>query len=429
MNSRYVAAKALHKVLKDHVSLTLALDEVLPAIESKKDRAFVQALCFGVMRWYFYLDALLSLLTRKAIKDLDIKILALLGLYQIKFMRVKSHAAVSETVSAVRKKKWARPLLNGILRTYLREQEGLDNQVDRGDLSVREAHPPWFVCCLLDQWPEQALSVLQANNRQPPMVIRVNPRFFSRVDYQAILAEQEISTVVSPYCPSALILDKPIDVGFLPGFLDGHATVQDSAAQLAATILDLHPRQRVLDVCAAPGGKTTHILEVEPGLESVVAVDIDAQRLSRVKENLVRLGLEALLLIGDATHPEDWWDGVLFDRILLDAPCSATGVIRRHPDIKWLRQTTDVDAIVSVQQEILKACWSLLRPGGRLVYATCSVLQQENEEQITGFLKCYQDAFSVTIDASWGQERLHGRQILTGTDDMDGFYYAVIEKH
>jgi 16S rRNA (cytosine967-C5)-methyltransferase len=428
VNSRYIAAKALYKVLKESVSLTSVLDELLPAVESKKDRAFIQALCFGVMRWYFYLDALLGLLTRKPIKDLEIKILALIGLYQIRSMRVKPHAAVSETVSAVRKKSWARPLLNGILRTYLRGQEGFDGQVNESDLSTREAHPAWLVHLVVEQWPEQALSVLQANNRQPPMVIRVNPKHYTRVEYLDVLAGQSISAVLSPHCPSALILDQPVVVEYLPGFSEGCASVQDSAAQLAATLLALQPGQRVLDICAAPGGKTTHILEMEPALGSVVALDIDAHRLSRVKENLVRLALDAVLLVGDASRPEDWWDGVLFDRILLDAPCSATGVVRRHPDIKWLRQPEDLDAIVLVQQEILRASWALLRSGGRLVYATCSILQQENERQVMQFLEYQQDAVSVTIDAAWGQERPCGRQILTGSDDMDGFYYAVIEK-
>ena len=428
MNSRYIAAKALYKVLKESVSLTSVLDELLPAVESKKDRAFIQALCFGVMRWYFYLDALLGLLTRKPIKDLEIKILALIGLYQIRSMRVKPHAAVSETVSAVRKKSWARPLLNGILRTYLRGQEGFDGQVNESDLSIREAHPAWLVHLIVEQWPEQALAVLQANNRQPPMVIRVNPKYYTCVEYLDVLAGQAISAVLSPHCPSALILDQPVVVEHLPGFSEGCASVQDSAAQLAATLLALQPGQRVLDICAAPGGKTTHILEMEPALGSVVALDIDAHRLSRVKENLVRLALDAVLLVGDASRPEDWWDGVLFDRILLDAPCSATGVVRRHPDIKWLRQPEDLDAIVLVQQEILRASWALLRSGGRLVYATCSILQQENERQVMQFLEYQQDAVSVTIDAAWGQERPCGRQILTGSDDMDGFYYAVIEK-
>ena len=428
MNSRYIAAKALYKVLKESVSLTSVLDELLPAVESKKDRAFIQALCFGVMRWYFYLDALLGLLTRKPIKDLEIKILALIGLYQIRSMRVKPHAAVSETVSAVRKKSWARPLLNGILRTYLRGQEGFDGQVNESDLSIREAHPAWLVHLIVEQWPEQALAVLQANNRQPPMVIRVNPKYYTCVEYLDVLAGQAISAVLSPHCPSALILDQPVVVEHLPGFSEGCASVQDSAAQLAATLLALQPGQRVLDICAAPGGKTTHILEMEPALGSVVALDIDAHRLSRVKENLVRLALDAVLLVGDASRPEDWWDGVLFDRILLDAPCSATGVVRRHPDIKWLRQPEDLDAIVLVQQEILRASWALLQPGGRLVYATCSILQQENERQVMQFLEYQQDAVSVTIDAAWGQERPCGRQILTGSDDMDGFYYAVIEK-
>ncbi|MDP7536656.1 MAG: 16S rRNA (cytosine(967)-C(5))-methyltransferase RsmB [Methylococcales bacterium] len=427
MNSRHIAAKALYKVLKDNVSLTLALDELLGG-ESKKDSAFIQALCFGVMRWYFYLEALLGVLTRKPIKDLDIKILALIGLYQIKFMRVKPHAAVSETVSAVRKKSWARPLLNALLRRYLREQEALDQQINTLDLPIREAHPVWMVEMLVEQWPDQAHAILKANNQQPPMTIRVNPKYYTQTQYQAVLASQAINATMVSHCSSALVLEKPIAVERLPGFSEGHSFVQDSAAQLAVTVLDLQPGQRVLDVCAAPGGKTTHILETEPALAAVVALDIDANRLSRVKENLERLALDAELVRGDASRPEDWWDGVLFDRILLDAPCSATGVVRRHPDIKWLRQPKDIAAIVELQQKIMCAIWALLKPGGRLVYATCSVLQQENEEQVVQFLASQEDADSVAITAAWGQARRCGRQILTGDDGMDGFFYAVIVK-
>ena len=428
MNSRHIAAKALHKVLKDNVSLTLALDELLGRVESKKDSAFIQALCFGVMRWYSYLEALLGVLTRKPIKDLDIKILALIGLYQIKFMRVKPHAAVSETVSAVRKKSWARPLLNALLRRYLREQEALDRQINALDLPIREAHPSWMVEMLVEQWPDQASSILTANNQPPPMAIRVNPKYYTQTQYQAVLADHAINATRVSHCSSALILEKPMAVEQLPGFSEGHSFVQDSAAQLAATLLDLQPGQRVLDVCAAPGGKTTHILETEPALEAVVALDIDAHRLSRVKENLERLALDAELLLGDASRPEDWWDGVLFDRILLDAPCSATGVVRRHPDIKWLRQPEDIAVIVELQQKILCAIWALLKPGGRLVYATCSVLQQENEKQVMQFLASQEDADTVAINAAWGQARPCGRQILTGDDGMDGFFYAVIVK-
>ena len=231
-------------------------------------------------------------------------------------------------------------------------------------------------------------------------------------------------------CPSALILEKPVAVELLPGFIDGLASVQDVAAQLAAGLLDVKPGQRVLDVCAAPGGKAAHILETQPQLKELVAVDIDSNRLLRVDDTLQRLNLPATLITGDAQMPQDWWDGQLFERILLDAPCSALGVIRRHPDIKLLRRAEDIETLQALQQNILCAIWPLLAPGGLLVYATCSILKQENEQQIATFLASHADAKEIIIEeTTWGIKASHGRQIITGTGSMDGFYYAKLVKN
>ncbi|RQW78547.1 MAG: 16S rRNA (cytosine(967)-C(5))-methyltransferase RsmB, partial [Methylococcus sp.] len=244
----------------------------------------------------------------------------------------------------------------------------------------------------------------------------------------AQLAEHGLHAHGSPACPTAITLDQPMPVEAIPGFRQGELSVQDAAAQFAAEVLQAGPGQRVLDVCAAPGGKTAHILESCPEVAEVVAVDISAERLKRVQDNLDRIGVRAQLLAGDATRPEAWWNGQLFDRILVDAPCSATGVIRRHPDIKLLRQPEDIPELAQTQQRILDAIWPLLAPGGVLVYATCSVLRQENEDVIGKFLQDHADAVEAPIIADWGQLAEHGRQILPGEHNMDGFFYARLLK-
>jgi 16S rRNA (cytosine967-C5)-methyltransferase len=277
-------------------------------------------------------------------------------------------------------------------------------------------------------WPEQALNILLENNRQPPMVLRVNLSKVSRERYLQLLTEQDITAQTVSFCPSAIILDKPVPVDLLPGFADGSVSVQDTAAQLAAGLLGVQPGHRVLDVCAAPGGKTAHILESQSQLKELVAVDIDESRMQRVSENLQRLKLQAKLVVGDAANPLSWWDGKPFDRILLDAPCSALGVIRRHPDIKLLRRAEDIGQLQALQKTILQAVWPLLAPGGVMVYATCSILKQENEQQVKAFLAEHSDAVELSIDADWGTAGACGRQILTGESAMDGFYYARISK-
>jgi len=427
LNTRLVAARVLFRVLQDGQSLTAALDNAFLAIESGKDRAFIQALCYGVCRQYHRLDYILSQLLDKPLKDTEVKALALVGLYQLKYMRVKPHAAVSETVLAARKKPWAKSLINAVLRTYLREQEELEHKADKIQVAAL-SHPDWLIKQIERDWPEQALNIFLENNLQPPMVLRVNLAKVSREQYLQLLTGQNVEAEIVSFCPAAIKLDKPVPVDILPGFADGLVSVQDTAAQLAAGLLDVRPGHRVLDVCAAPGGKAAHILESQPQLKELVAVDIDESRMHRVSENCRRLKLQATLMVGDAANPSGWWDGKPFDRILLDAPCSALGVIRRHPDIKLLRRAEDIQQLQALQQSILKAVWPLLASGGLMVYATCSILKQENEQQVKAFLAEHGDAVELPINAGWGTSGACGRQIFTGESAMDGFYYACISK-
>ena len=427
MNTRLIAAKVLTSVIRDGQSLTAALNNTLGVVESDKDRAFIQALCYGVCRNFHRLDYILSQMLDKPLKDLDVKALALIGLYQLKFMRVKSHAAVSETVLAARKKPWAKALINALLRSYLRGQEGFEQKADNVK-SALVSHPDWLIQQIEQDWPMQAQQIFQQNNEQPPMALRVNLANISQDQYLQKLRDQGIEAEAVSFCRSAILLNKPAVVDILPGFNEGWVSVQDTAAQLAAELLDVQIGHRVLDVCAAPGGKAAHILEHQPKVRELVAVDIDKLRLQRVNDNFQRLKLSAKLIVGDASKPEDWWDGQLFDRILLDVPCSALGVIRRHPDIKLLRRAEDINTLQVLQKRIMTAVWSLLAPGGIMLYATCSILKQENEQQIEAFLATNTNAIEVPINADWGLVRRYGRQILTGESAMDGFYYALIRK-
>ncbi|MGZ4957691.1 MAG: 16S rRNA (cytosine(967)-C(5))-methyltransferase RsmB [Methylomonas sp.] len=429
MNLRGCAAQVLSRVITDGQSLTAALETTLPKFKDSKDRAFIQALCYGVIRHYFALDFILKQLLGKPLKakDGDIRALLLVGLYQLQHMRVKPHAAVSETVAATKHKPWARSLVNAVLRQYLRDTEALERAC-ASDAQARLNHPDWMIRQLKQCWPEEAEQILLANDQAPPMALRVNLLQGSRGEYLDLLTEQGIAAHTVACCDSALLLDQPIGVEFLPGFNQGRVSVQDLAAQLAAKLLDVQPGQRVLDLCAAPGGKTAAILERQPEVQSLLAVDVAEQRLSRVTDNLQRLKLKADTLVADASQPETWAAGRQFERILLDAPCSGFGVIRRHPDIKLLRRETDIAALQSLQSRILEAAWQMLVPGGVLLYATCSVLKQENELQIEEFLSHHADAEEIPIHGAWGTARPHGRQILTGNLQMDGFYYARLGK-
>ena len=427
MNTRSLAANALVRVVGEGKSLTDALEEILPKIPRDIDRALVQALCFGVARWYCRLDFILGQLVAKPIRDKEVRLLALLGLYQLEYTRVKPHAAVAETVSALEGKIWAKPLLNAVLRNFIRERERLLALAD-ADECAAFSHPAWLIGKTRKSWPQQCAAILEQANRQPPLTLRVNQRLASRKDYLLALGQAGIMAHSCRFAESAVTLENPVAVQSLPGFAKGEVSVQDEAAQLAAGLLELDSGHRVLDVCAAPGGKTLHILESRADLGEVVALDISAARLARIDENLARAGVVATVLCGDALEPGDWWDGRPFDRILLDAPCSATGVIRRHPDIKLLRQPEDIPRLVDLQRRILDRVWPLLAVGGLMVYATCSVLKEENEHQISGFLRNHPDAGELAIEAGWGSPRQHGRQILSGDDGMDGFYYARLAK-
>ncbi len=423
-NVRRLAAQVLAKVNQGR-----SLNDVLPPVLESltgRDRAFLQALCFVSLRHYHRLDFILAQLLQKPIKDTEIHALALAGLAQINNMEVKPHAAVSETVSAAGRKRWARSLLNALLRNYLRRRVLLDKAAD-SDYQASVSHPAWLRRRIEHAWPQHAASIFAANNSQPPMVLRLNLGQSKREDYLKQLYSAGITARILEGGAAAIELVHPVEVNELPGFSRGKVSVQDGAAQLAAPLLSVREGMRVLDVCAAPGGKTAHILETCPDLGELVALDVSRARLEKVKENLVRLGESSRvrLICADARN-RDWWDGRRFDRILLDAPCSATGVIRRHPDIKVLRKDEDIDRLATQQQEILESVWPLLAEGGVLLYATCSILPEENERQIQGFTARHPDARVLPIEADWGIPAGSGRQILPGK--MDGFYYARLEK-
>ncbi len=428
-NVRVAAVKALLPVVKQQESLSGTLPFQQEQV-AEKDRGLLQELCFGTLRWLTRLEGIRNQLVSKPFKakDRDVDLLLLLGLYQLIYTRIPAHAAINETVAGAKllKKDWAKGLLNGCLRRFQREEEELIAQLQRSD-AARLAHPNWLLQQLQQDWPEQWPAAVDANNQHPPMILRVNHSQSRRDDYLAKLAEAEIAAVACDFAPDAIRLEKATDVTRLPGFDQGMISVQDEAAQLAADLLQLQPGQRVLDACAAPGGKTAHMLEREPSL-SVVAVDSEANRLKRVEENFQRLQLSAELHCSDITQLDNWWDGQQFDRILLDAPCSATGVIRRHPDIKWLRRKTDIPALAELQQSMLQLLWKTLKPGGILVYATCSVLAMENARNIETFLTQSDARLIGPVDAPYGLDTSFGQQLLPQPEGHDGFFYAVLQK-
>lgn len=431
MSARFAAAKVLKDVIDSGESLSKALPKRLRLVSDSKQHALVQELSFGVLRWLPRLEAIAALLLEKPLRsrDRDIYCLLLIGFYQLLYLRVPDHAAISETVAAARqlKKDWATKLINAVLRNLQRNTEQIIRQIDSHE-PTRLAHPDWLLHILKNDWPEHWQEIVAANNCYPPMTIRVNKIKSARSQYLGKLEEINCNAQPSAHTQQGIDLNTPMDVQQLPGFKAGEVSVQDAAAQQAAVLLKLKPGLRVLDVCAAPGGKTAHILETEPQLKELVAVEIDARRLIMLRENLARLGLNATLVSGDAGQTNSWWDGQLFDRILLDAPCSATGVIRRHPDIKVLRQAEDIKPVCETQKDLLDAVWPLLKTNGILLYVTCSVLAEENEQQISGFLQRHTTAKNRQIEEKWGQSLRYGRQILPGSDNMDGFYFACLEK-
>jgi len=430
-DARAVAAHVLVQVVDGGRSLTDALPECMKTIQDARHRALIQEISYGTLRWYYRLDGLLGQLLRKPLKkkDADLHCLLLTGLYQLDQLAMPQRVAVNETVQATRSlnKQWASGLANAVLRGYQRQSAELEKAIAE-DVIARYAHPGWIIELLKADWPDNWQDIVAANNARPPFSLRVNQQRLSRDEYLDKLSEQQLTAKPLKFLSYGILLEKPVPVDMLPGFSDGYVAVQDGAAQLVPGLLALEPGQRVLDACAAPGGKTAHILETGVELAGLTAIDIDSRRLNRVAENLLRLGLQADLVLGDASDPDQWWDGHHFDRILLDAPCSATGVIRRHPDIKLLRKPADITSLASRQAQLLQTLWPLLTPGGMLLYCTCSVLQEENSGQIEHFLMKQPDAVESVIDAGWGRACKYGRQLLPGENDMDGFYFACLRK-
>ncbi|MEX6500581.1 16S rRNA (cytosine(967)-C(5))-methyltransferase RsmB [Pseudomonas zhanjiangensis] len=430
MNPRLAAARALSAVLSGKASLGSSLPAQLDRVEPR-DRGLTQELAFGTARWQPRLAALADKLLQKPFKatDKDVEALLLVGLYQLLYTRIPPHAALGETVGCADKlkKPWAKALINAVLRRAQREGTQLLAELEH-DPMVRTAHPRWLQKALKAHWPEHWEAICAANNAHPPLILRVNRRQGSRDAYLAELQAAGLDAEACRYSGDGIRLLQACDVTSLPGFAEGRISVQDEAAQLAAELLELAPGQRVLDACCAPGGKTCHLLEAEPQLAGVVAVDLEQKRLVRVRENLARLGLNAELIAADARAVERWWDGQAFQRILLDAPCSATGVIRRHPDIKLTRQAEDIPALAQLQGELLDALWPTLAVGGILLYATCSTLPTENSEVIEAFLARTPGARELAIAGPFGLAQPHGRQLLAQADGHDGFYYAKLIK-
>lgn len=407
------------------------LDRVIARVEPsvrERDRALLRELCYGSLRWHVQLAALIKPLLQKPLKarDSDIEQLLVVGAYQLLHTRIPAHAAINSVVEASRhlQKNWAAGLINAVMRKIQRESEERLAQLAP---SQRTAHPQWFWETIRKAWPHSAEPIFAANNAHPPMCLRVNSLRSGRDEYLQLLSAQGINASACEVSVSGLTLEQPCAVDALPGFNDGVVSVQDEAAQLAAFLLDVQSNQRVLDACCAPGGKTAHILETQPSAQ-MWALDVSSERLQRVTANLARLNLSAKIIAGDALTPTLWWDGVAFDRILLDAPCSGTGVIRRHPDIKLLRTPTDIDQFAAVQTQLLETLWPLLAPRGYLLYATCSVMPKENTEVVEQFCATHAEAEHITIEAEWGVAQPAGRQLLPAVNGSDGFYYALLRK-
>lgn len=428
INLRATAANIIYKVAEHGCSLSDVLPDAVTQFNDPRDRALLQAICYGVCRWYFRLDAIANLLLEKPLKpkDQDVYALLLVGLYQLMEMRIPAYAAVTETVAATKdlKKIWAKGLINGLLREYQRHEEEIKNEESP---EITYSHPEWMFEEIRATYPDTWQEILTANNQHPPFALRVNLQRMSRAAYLEKLVAQDIKAQIIPETSAGIVLDEAIDVLQLPGFAAGEVSVQDGAAQLAAEVLQLQPNLRVLDACAAPGGKVAHMLEMQDNLDCV-AIDYDSERLALIEENFQRLKLSAACITADAGDTSAWWDGKLFDRILLDAPCSASGVIRRHPDIKLLRCSSDILALAETQLHLLTSLWPLLKEGGILVYATCSIFPEENEHVVKQFLATHPEAQEDKITSQWGVSCDVGKQILPGMLGMDGFYFARLRK-
>ncbi len=416
------SSQVISQVMMNGKNLNQVLENALnvkPAWTAS-ERGAIQDICYGTLRFYGQLKAILDLLLHKPLEEQHIGYLLLVTLYQLQHTKATQHTIVDQAVSAARTiQPHVGGLVNAILRSFLRQQNELLDKV-AAKREARFNHPLWWITELNAQYGQEVgATILDVGNQHPPMTLRVNQHCGTTLEYQALLAEQGMKA--ERIAPDALLLEKPVNVDRLPGFADGWVSVQDAGAQYAAKLLDLKWGMRVLDACSAPGGKTAHMLEAVD--VDMVAVDKDAKRLRRVEDNLARLQLRAQLIVGDAAKPQDWWNGKLFDRILADVPCSASGVVRRHPDIKWLRRRDDIDSFAQQQLEILQALWPLLKPDGKLLYATCSVFKQENEQVVTKFLAGHRDVQRVALT-----QPEHSAGQLLPDAQHDGFFYALLHK-
>ena len=426
IKTQHLSTLVVGKVL-DGASLTSVLQETWrdhPSL-SGQQRGAIQDISYGTLRFYGQLDALLGLLLKKPLQHQDLRCLLLVGLYQLQYSKSSPHAVVDHAVSSSsglggsKQNKGAPGLVNAVLRNFMRQRATLLTQATKTDVG-RHSHPQWWIDRIREQYPNDYQAILEAGNQHPPMTLRVNRRKVKVADYREQL--QECGMTAHSLWDDALILAQPVGVERLPGFSSGLVSVQDAGAQLAAPFLDVRDGMRVLDACSAPGGKTAHLLELAD--VEMTAIDHDDIRLSRVAQNLTRLELKAHRLIcADAARPIEWWDDKPFDRILADVPCSASGVTRRHPDIKWLRRETDLPHFAANQQKILDALWQTLARDGKLLYATCSVFAEENKLQVTKFLSHHPDARPLPLSR---MEELDG-QLLPGPQH-DGFFYTLLHK-
>lgn len=428
--ARATAARIVVLVMRHGQLLDRVLERELPAAPPGQ-APLIQEMTYGTLRFAPRLEMLSARLLKRPLRDKDADVggLLLVGLYQLLYMRLQDYAAVSSTVDAttVLDKPWAKELVNACLRRFLREKEALLAEIAT-DPVARHSHPLWLLEELRQAWPEQWQAIVEANNARAPLTLRVNLLKNTRERYLQRLQAAGLVATPLPHTDSGLLLQKPVPVSTLPGFTDGAVSIQDGAAQLAASLLDMQPGQHVLDACAAPGGKLCHLLEQRPEDTRVVALDKEPARLQLIHQNLRRLGLTAEVVLGDAIDPGGWWDGRAFERVLIDAPCSATGVIRRHPDVKLHRTPAELGKLRRLQAAILRGLWPLLTSGGKLLYMTCSVLPGENEQQLQTFLARHSDASVVPLSLPFALARDPGLQILPGEQGMDGFYYACLRK-